>query len=241
MKKIWNKSEILFAVLFIIVYVIGNSLLDQVSRNIGIEMAATLPFDILLFIVMLVFIKSNGLSDYYGICKPKTSARKMLYYIPLLLISTVNIWFGIVFNKNFSEGLVYFLAMIATGLVEEILFRGFLFRAMAKKNLTSAVILTSILFGIGHIVNLFNGKDMALLENICQVCYAVSIGFLFAAVLLKGKSLIPSMISHASFNALSVFANEPVHEKYLIPISVTLCVISLSAGIYYLKSRKSES
>ena len=130
--------------------------------------------------------------------------------------------------------------MIATGIVEEILFRGFLFRGMAKNNLRSAIILTSILFGVGHIVNLFNGKDVELLENICQIFYAVSIGFLLVAVLLKGKSLIPCIITHSTFNALSVFANNPMHEKYQIPIAVSLCILSLAAGFYYLKSWESE-
>ncbi len=241
MKKIWDRSEVLFAVLFIIIYVFGNSLLDQASLGIGIEMILTLPFDVLLIAVMLGFIRRNKLTEYYGICAPKESMRGMLYYIPLLLISTVNIWFGIVFNKPFTEGLVFFFAMIATGIVEEIIFRGFLFRGMAKDNLRSAVILTSILFGIGHIVNLFNGKDVSLLENICQVFYAVSIGFLLVSVLLKGESLIPCMITHSTFNALSVFANEPMHEKYQIPIAVSLCILSLAAGVYYLKSRTPEN
>jgi hypothetical protein len=240
MKKIWDKSEVLFAVLFIIIYLTGNSLLDQASLGMGIEMVLTLPFDILLIAVMLVFIHKNNLNEYYGICAPKASMREMLYYLPLLLISTVNIWFGIVFNKPFSEGLVYFFAMIATGIVEEILFRGFLFRGMAKNNLRSAIILTSILFGIGHIVNLFNGKDVELLENICQIFHAISIGFLLVTVLLKGKSLIPCIITHSTFNALSAFANEPLHEKYQIPISVSLCILSLAAGFYYLKSWESE-
>lgn len=235
MKKLWNKSEIWFAVLFIMIYVVGNSLLDQVSEGLGIEMVLTLPFDVLLIAVMLGFISKNGLKEYYGICKPKTAPSKMLYYLPLLLIATVNIWFGIVFNKSFGSGLVYFLAMIATGIVEEILFRGFLFKAMSKNNLRSAIILTSILFGIGHIVNLFNGHDADLLESICQVFYAVSIGFLLVTVLLRGKSLIPCMITHSMFNALSVFANQPMHEKYQIPISVALCLLSVGAGFYYLR------
>ena len=240
MKKIWDRSEVWFAVLFIIIYVVGNSLFDQASLGIGIEMILTLPFDILLIAVMLGFIRRNKLTEYYGICAPKASMREMLYYVPLLLISTVNIWFGMVFNKPFTEGLVFFFAMIATGIIEEIIFRGFLFRGMAKDNLRSAVILTSILFGIGHIVNLFNGKDVSLLENICQIFYAVSIGFLLVSVLFKGKSLIPCMITHSTFNALSVFANEPMHERNQIPIAVFLCILSLTAGVYYLKSRIPE-
>ena len=238
MKKLWERSEILFAVLFIILYVTGNSMLDQVSAEMGIEMVLTLPFDIILITVMIGFVKKNELCGYYGLCAPKATMREMLYYLPLLVISTVNIWFGIVFSRPFLPGFIYFFAMIATGIAEEMLFRGFLFWAMAKRNLSSAVILTSVLFGVGHIINLFNGSETELLENICQVFYAVSIGFLFVSVLLRGKSLFPCIAAHSLFNALSVFANEQAFDKYQIPVSVALCVFSLAAGCWYLKESR---
>ena len=238
MKKLWDRSETFLAVVFIVIYITGNSLLDQASERLGIEMVLTLPFDLVLIAVMLGFIRTNGLREYYAICAPKTPARQMLYYIPMIVVSTVNIWFGIVFNKGFADGLVYFLAMIATGITEELLFRGFLFRAMSRRNPRAAVILVSVLFGAGHLMNLFNGSGMTPLENICQVFYAVAVGFLFVAVLIRSGSLIPCMIAHAAFNALSVFANNPMHEKYQIPIALSLCAISLASGVYYLRSEK---
>ena len=238
MKKLWDRSEIMLAVLFIVIYVVGNSLLDQASERLGIEMILTLPFDLVLIVAMLGFIRTNGLGEYYAICMPKTPARQMLYYIPMIVVSTVNIWFGIVFNKGMKEGLVYFLAMIATGVTEELLFRGFLFRAMSRRNPRAAVILVSVLFGAGHLVNFLNGSGMTPLENICQVFYAVAVGFLFVAALIRSGSLIPCMIAHAAFNALSVFANNPMQEKYQIPVALSLCVISLAAGAYYLRRDK---
>ena len=240
MKKLWDRSELLFALLFIGVYVAGNSLLDEASRSLGTEMLLTLPYDALLIALLLSFIRKNGLSAYYGVCAPRASARQMLYYLPLLLIATVNIWFGVVFNLGFIPGLVYFLGMIGTGITEELLFRGLLFRAMARNRLRTAIIVTSVLFGLGHIVNLFNGSGMTLVENLCQLCYAVSIGFLLAGALVKGRSLLPCMAMHAMFNALSVFANDPLQEAYQIPISVALCILSLAAAAYYLRTAKTE-
>lgn len=235
MKKLWDKSEIWFAVLFILIYVMGNSLLMNASDAIGMEMALTLPFNLALIAMMLAFIRRNGLEQYYGICAPGVPARRMLFYIPLAIVATVNIWFGVAFNTGFAAGLVYFLAMLATGVAEELIFRGFLFRAMSRRNVRSAIIVTSVLFGVGHIVNLINGSGATLLENLCQVAYAISIGFLLVAVLLRSKSLIPCMITHAAFNALSLFANTAVMDKYQIAISVSLCVISAAAAAWYLR------
>ena len=66
MKKMWDRSETLLAVLFIVIYVMGNSLLDQASDGLGIEMVLTLPFDLVLIAVMLAFMKPYAESDTEG-------------------------------------------------------------------------------------------------------------------------------------------------------------------------------
>ena len=43
--KLYKKSEVWFAVAFILVYVIGNSFLLQASERAGIEMVYTIPFN----------------------------------------------------------------------------------------------------------------------------------------------------------------------------------------------------
>ena len=48
-------------------------------------------------------------------------------------------------------------------------FRGLLFTAIAKDNVKSAVVISSVTFGIGHIINLFNGSGMDLAGNMNMV------------------------------------------------------------------------
>ena len=235
MKSLWKLSEIGFALLFIVLYVTGSSVLDEASGALGMDMVLTLPFIILLIGVMFGFVRSNGLSEYYGLNAPKASPARMLWYLPLIPVATVNLWFGISTNKGFIDGLVYFAAMIAVGIAEELIFRGFLFRAMARRKMRAAIVLSSVFFGTGHIVNLFNGSGMALVENLCQLCYAVSVGFLLAAVLVRSGSLLPCIATHSAFNALSLFANELMHERYQIPVAVALCVLSAAAAGWYLR------
>ena len=100
--------------------------------------------------------------------------------------------------------------MFCVGFLEELIFRGLLFRAMAKDGVKSAIIVSSVTFGIGHIVNLINGSGAELLPNLLQVVYAVAIGFAFVMIYCRTKSLMPCMIVHSVFNGLSVFANEAV-------------------------------
>ena len=67
----------------------------------------------------------------------------------------------------------------------------------------SAIIISSITFGIGHILNLFNGAE--LVPTLLQICYAMAGGYLFVMVLIKSNSLWPCIITHSLLNSLSIF------------------------------------
>lgn len=238
LKKLFTRNEIWFALVFIIVYVIGNSVLMDVSENIGIEMSASIPLNILLLVIILAFIGKNKLGEYYGLNGVKTELKNVLFFIPLIVISTVNLWCGVKFHYGIGGTVVYMVAMILAGAVEEFLFRGLLYKAMCRSNVKAAIIVSSLTFGLGHVVNIFNGSGMEMVENICQLFYAVAIGFLFAAVLYAGKSLIPCIICHAVFNSLSAMSNEAGFESIQIQVSVALCVISAISAIIIFKSAK---
>lgn len=66
LNKLYKKSEVWFAVIFIIVYVIGNSYCIQASESAGIEMVYTIPYNLVLLGIMFVFIVKNKLLGYYG-------------------------------------------------------------------------------------------------------------------------------------------------------------------------------
>ena len=239
-EKLYKKSEVWFAVVFIIAYVVGNSFFIQASESAGMEMLYTIPYNLVLLGIMFGFMGKNRLFGYYGIDKVKCKANKLMYYAPLAVIATVNIWFGVCFKMDMLATVVYFAAMIITGIVEEMLFRGLLFKAMSKSNERSAIIVTSITFGIGHIVNLVNGNSVDYVETICQILYAVAIGFLLAAVLYVGESIIPCIITHSMLNALSSFSNETVIDNIQIPVSVILCVISAAGAVLIFRNANRE-
>ena len=129
--------------------------------------------------------------------------------------------------------------MILAGIIEEILFRGMLYKEMAESNEKSAMIVSSLLFGVGHIVNLFNGSGAELVSNMCQVVYAVSVGFMFVILFKRCKSIIPCIITHSLLNALSTFSNEEMANKFIIPVSLFMVVVSLLYSIY-LSKKKTE-
>ena len=116
--------------------------------------------------------------------------------------------------------------MLLVGFLEEVIFRGLLFRALAKDNIKSAVIITSVTFGIGHIINLFNGSGMDIAENLSQIVFAVAVGFLLVTIFYRGGSLIPCILVHSAINTLGTFANDTdfTTKMHLLHIAVLIVI-----------------
>lgn len=224
MKRYFEKNETLCTILLIILYVVVNS---YCMKNFGYTSYISTIINTILSILVITLMIILKRVKYYGITKVN-NIKKCLFFIPLLLIISVNLWNGININNTSSEILFRFLTMINIGFLEEIIFRGFLFKMMAKDNIKSAIIVSSLTFGIGHIVNLLNGAS--LIPTLLQICYAISLGYLFVTILIKSKSLIPCIITHILINFLSIFNVDNTNMMYIT--SIFLVVISIIYSFY---------
>ena len=123
--------------------------------------------------------------------------------------------------------------MLCVGFLEEMIFRGFLFNALVRDGVKSAIIISSVSFGIGHIVNLVNGSGAELLPTMLQVVYAIAIGFAFVMIYYKTKSLLPCILTHSILNSLSVFSNEEIvtPQKQIIS-SILIALIAAGYALY---------
>ena len=235
MKKLFNKDEVLFAVLWIIIYVVGFANADAISESMGIPKGLTVIFGAFLSIFLFAFVRKNGLKEYFGLRKSKRDGKYALF-IPLVLISSVNFWNGLTINCPVTEILLYIISMCFVGFLEELIFRGFLFKGMCKSNVKTAIIVSSLTFGVGHAVNLLLGAPV--LETLLQLVYASAIGFCFTALFHVSGSIIPCIISHAFINSSSIFAKEPGSEVSII-IALVQTLLAVSYGIWLLHKNKS--
>ena len=118
--------------------------------------------------------------------------------------------------------------MILVGFVEEMIFRGFLFRAMLSTDKAAqAIIVSAVTFGIGHIVNLFNGQ--ACFETVMQIIFAISWGFILTMVCYKSGSIIPCIAAHSVIDVLSLLGadNELIDWIYMgmtIVVAIVYCI-----------------
>lgn len=204
LKKFYEKSELWFAVTWIIVYVV---VMGNLRANLGDESQYSMLAVLIIAVILTVFMVKNKLTEKYGLVLWKES-RKYLYFIPLILLCTVDLWFGVSMHYSGVHQIVAVMTLGLAGYVEEMIFRGLLFRAIEKDSLKQAIVITSVTFGAGHIVNLLTGRGS--LDTILQIGYAIAIGFAFAMVLYKSGSLIPCIATHAVINMSSKFSNHNI-------------------------------
>ena len=222
MRKLYEKNELTFALGWIAIYVAGTSLAEMLSETIGVYKLVPAAFHIVLTACLFLWVMRNGLAEKYGLFLPRYRLLRAWLFIPLML--------GCAYKIVFSPALRFLISMLCVGFLEEIIFRGFLFRAIAKENLTRAVIISSVTFGIGHIVNLLTGQN--LLDTIGQIIFAVFAGFALVVLFHKGKSLVPCIVFHSVFNALSVVSNdEALYRALGGPVLTTVIMIAVSAVV----------
>ena len=232
MKKLYEKSELGFALMWIGIYCVGMSIFDEISRNVGVESSASAVFAVAASLFLYFWLKKHGELERFGLCKPTASAKVFLFYIPLIVITSKNLWGGAAMHYDTAGTVCFIVKMLCVGFLEESIFRGFLFKAMSRDSIKWAVVVSSVTFGLGHIINLINGSGMGLAENLVQIFFAVLIGFLYVIMFHRGGSLWPCVISHGVFNSLSAFSSEG--ESVVYP--AILCALTVAYAVVLLKT-----
>ena len=213
MTKLYRKSELGFALVWIGLYVVVMNIalqfcggFDDLENKTFSQMLVPVICILILAVTATLWIIRNGFTEKFGLCPFKGNLKSFLWFIPLILMSCTNLKNGLSLSASLGVALLMAANLALGGYVEEIIFRGFLFRAMAKENLRSAIIVSAITFGAGHIVNVLNTAD--IFGVLLQVGYAIVIGFLYTVIVYQGGSLWPCIASHVFVNGSSVFAQE---------------------------------
>jgi len=150
-----------------------------------------------------------GLLQAAGFTAPRRWKQLWLCW-PLAAITVVNFgsWIDGSLRLDAARSglwLAYTLVVLSTGFFEEILFRGLALRLMlqrwgkTRRGIYAAVLVTSLLFGPAHLINLIQGR-LAPLACLTQVAYALFFGVIFAACVLRNRSIWPMMLMHAAFD-----------------------------------------
>ena len=257
MKKLYEKDEVTFALVWIGLYVVVMNIAMQFCGGFDDLAGKTVPQLLVpvaciaaLAVAATVWIIRNGLTEKFGLCGFKGNLKAFLWFLPLIAMSCINLVNGLTLTAPAAVALLMMANKAIAGYAEEVIFRGFLFRGMAKDNLRSAIIVSAVTFGAGHIVNLANTAD--ILGVLLQIGYAIVIGFLYTIIVYKGGSLWPCIVSHMFINGSSVYGAETGPFTNLVAVvfgqattelvqtcsAVLLIVISGSYAIWLWKKGK---
>lgn len=145
-------------------------------------------------------------------------------------------------NPNFFNlGWFLLIAMLIPGIWEEVAFRGVIIPNLERKFSNRTIILTSgIIFGLAHSVNfiivLFGGNPI---YTALQLIYAACLGFAFAYMFLRTRSLYPCIILHYLVDSFGqLFLNVSFTEEislilYLLLFVGVLPMLTISLFVYF--------
>lgn len=215
------------ALLWLGLYLAHNLLTPPLRAALGSDTAAQVLPLVLLTGVLLLDLRRRGLWAQAGLRAPALPARAFLWYLPLALLISSQLWMGVGAEASAAELALALLGMLCVGITEELIFRGLLLRALEPRGAAAAALISSLCFALLHLLNLLNGQSLA--QTAMQTAFAFAIGLLFALTVRRGGSLLPCIVTHSLFDALSLLAS-PALPAPPIPLLVFLAQMGLLLG-----------
>ena len=235
MKKYLN-NKVLHAVLWILIYVVTVNIGEYLSEVLMFPYITSIAV-LFLSIFLCVYIGKNRLQLTYDLTDKPLMNSSLLIYIPLFIIGVIQLIKG--FDESLDKGEILSITflMIGVGLIEEVIFRGFLLNGIREKcSIKKAIIISGVTFGVGHIVNLARGYGYN--ELIAQILVAIVIGIILAMLVVSTKKLLPGILFHIIFNITgSITIQNQVLDNYIL---ITILFIAIPYGIYLFNRIKAK-
>lgn len=172
-----------------------------------------------------------------GFNGPKEWRAMRLHWIGLLLPLAALLILGVhVTNPGQLAGL--FLTTIVIGVQEEMVFRGLAMRALLPGGALKAVLISSLLFGVMHIGNLFGGADLTytLVQVLASAMGAVGLG----AIRVRTNSIWGLIGLHTINDFIMFITRDEVNvteaqSTFYLVGKIAYCLVMLGYGLYLLR------
>lgn len=140
-------------------------------------------------------------------------------------------------NVGVAATAIVIVGYLATGVYEELWFRGLVLNSLRQLSPLRGALITSALFGLAHLSNLAFGAALPI--TAAQVVGAACFGVGYAALRLRGVSLWPLVLLHALTDvALHLGGvSTPVHWTVMIGGDIVLLVF----GMLVLRRRRTAA
>ena len=153
---------------------------DNFIKRLGANLVSVIGYTIMLLVVSIV--TSAFVSNIVG---PDQSINQQ----------------GVELMTKSEPWQMFFAIVIFAPVVEELLFRGCFYRSLSSKiSLRNAAIISALLFGMIHILE---GILTLNLRDMSYILVYGSMGLLFVKVYDDTQSIIPCILVHSLYNAVS--------------------------------------
>ena len=157
--------------------------------------------------IFLIFTAYLGLRVLNPVTRP--IGRSLLFILPALVIAVNNM--PIIplalgqsrITADSGKILLLFFECLAVGFFEEMAFRSVVMlsimenRRKTKKDILISILISSAVFGLVHIINIFQSPSVMV---VLQILYSALIGAMCAIVLILTRNIWACVILHGLFN-----------------------------------------
>ena len=235
---------VLFIMLLLLAeeFFISKKILDMTDATTGelINMTISRTLGGLAFLILGI---SCGFK-VFNVFKVR-SAKSIVLVIPAIIVALNNIPFLSILEGeakitgNIWQLLFLFAECLAVGFFEEMTFRSFVMltvmekRRSTRKQIFVSIIITSAIFGLVHLINMFTSSPVAVL---LQICYSFLIGAMCAVVLLICGNVWICVLIHGLFNFMGAIVPTYGEGKLIwdhIPTMIITAVVGVIVAVFY--------
>lgn len=174
----------------------------------------------MLSLKIKVFFNLAFIMFIYSLLKTNKYNRTFkLNYLILILVPFVSMFSGIYFDDFNIYGLINII-LISIG--EELLFRGVLLDNFSAQFNDKAILMSSLLFGILHLVNI-NADNILL--TLLNAVLSILLGYALSCISYYDNNLFICIIVHIMFNIISLFTSANLFVYVILMVLLVLYII----------------
>jgi len=211
MKKSYTKKHpyamvILIAFLCTFMTALGTAVPQIIDLNTDVQIVVTTVFLVISIAIGIVLMKKSGfsLADHGFRRSEEGTGHKLWWYIPLAVVEILPIiLFGFSSEIKVIQYIIIAFFTVAVGFNEEIYFRGLALKLLEEKGSKRAIIFSSVVFGVLHLVNALNDKDSLYLvlqsttsetlDSAALMLLAIQVGILLVYAVYIWKTSIHNL------------------------------------------------
>jgi len=226
-----QRRPIIFVVLLLLVILVTFFLAGTVTYRLKLPTLAIniIAYPILALIAILLLSRWHWWREA-GLRLPP-NPRSLWFFTVALLPVILNIAFAGLGYPGIGLLLLFLALALFVGFVEETYFRGMMLRALLRRGPWQAVIISSLVFGIAHPLNLLAGANLA--ATLLQVVWAFAFGMMYAALALRTQTILPLIVTHGLTNFFGYLAVSPVESTSLSTLSYVVTAGEILIYIAY--------